>query len=341
MSESAADWSGVIGHEWAIHLLQGALERGRLGHAYLFTGPAHIGKTVLARTFAQAMNCEHPEVAPCRECRPCRLIQNGGHPDVRLIEPRLSSSGRSESIKIEQIRELQKELALSPYEGRYRVAILTRFESATIGAANALLKTLEEPPDRVKLLLTAESPDALLPTIVSRCQRLSLRPLPLEELEAALITRQQADAGQARQLAHLAEGRAGLALKWLEHPAELEKRGEQLDLLESLLHADRTARFKLADKLAYQKGGPGVRETLILWLGWWRDVMLAAGGSELKLPFTNVDRLNTIRTAATRHGLDAAAGAVRSIQTTLQQLDCNANQRLALEVLLLNLPGLH
>ena len=340
MSESATGWSGVIGHEWAIHMLQGALERGRLGHAYLFTGPAHIGKTVLARAFAQALNCENPEAAPCQECRPCRLIQNGGHPDVRLIDPQLSSSGFSESIKIAQIRELQKELALSPYEGRYRVAILTRFETATIGAANALLKTLEEPPDRVKLILTAESPDVLLPTIVSRCQLLSLRPHPLEALESALITRRQADANLAHRLAHFSEGRAGLALNWLEHPAELEKRGEQLDLLESLLHADRTARFKLAEKLAHQKGGTRAREVLLLWLGWWRDVMLAAGGDESTLPVTNIDRLSTIRTAAARHGLDAAAGAVRSIQTALQQLDRNANQRLALEVLLLNLPGL-
>jgi DNA polymerase-3 subunit delta' len=107
-----------------------------------------------------------------------------------------------------------------------------------------------------------------------------------------------------------------------------------------LLHADRTARFKLAEKLAYQKKGPGARDTLILWLGWWRDVMLAAGGGERNLPFTNIDRLSAIRAAATRHGLVAAAGAARSIQTALQQLDCNANQRLALEVLLLDLPGL-
>ena len=331
-------WPTIVGHEWAIDLLSGALANGRLAHAYLLTGPAHIGKTTLARTFAQTLNCESGAAAPCLACRPCQLIARDGHPDVRLIEPLLSASGRRETLKIEQVRNLQKELALSPYEGRYRVTILTRFQRASAGAANALLKTLEEPPKRVVLILTADLAGALLPTIVSRCQLLSLRPLPLQKVEAALLLQWGANEEQARQLAHLSGGRLGLAATLLSNPRLLEQRKEQLDKLEALLQEERTARFQQAEKMARQKGRFTIKDSLELWLGWWRDVMLTAGWGSKQVPITNVDRMDRVRAAATRYGLEGASAAVRAIQQTIWQLERNANIRLALEVLMLNMP---
>ncbi len=330
-------WSTIIGHEWAVEMLTGALANERLAHAYLLTGPAHIGKTALARTLAQVLNCELAERTPCLVCRACRLIAQDGHPDVRVLRPEPSSSGRTETFRIEQVRELQKELALSPYEGRYRVAILTRFEKASTGAANALLKTLEEPPGRVVLILTAESADALLPTIVSRCQVLALRPLSLEKVEAALLFQWNARAEQARHLAHLSGGRLGLAVRMLTEPRLLEGRQEYLDALESLLQSDRTARFAYADRLARQSGA-AVQEVLELWLSWWRDVMLAAGARADAVPTVNIDRVEQIRMAAGRYGLSTASVAVRALRQAIQQVTQNANLRLVLEVLLLNLP---
>lgn len=340
MSVSDARWPAVVGHEWAIDILVGALARCRLAHAYLLTGPAHIGKTTLARAFAQALLCG-PE--PCLECRACQLIAKDGHPDVRLIEPALSGSGRTETLRIEQIRSLQRELALSPYEGRWRVAILSRFHQASLGAANALLKTLEEPPERVMIVLTADSADLLLPTIVSRCQCLSLRPVPPERVEAALLLRWNAAEDQARQLAHLSGGRLGLAVRLLSSPRLLDQRREWLDGLEGLLHQDRTARFSYAERLSRLKKGTVVQDVLELWLGWWRDVMLIAGSaadpSAVSAVITNVDRADRIRMAAQRYGLDGAAAAVQAIRQTLWQLEHNANTRLAVEVLMLGLPS--
>ena len=335
MLDSEAGWSTIVGHEWAVELMIGALARGRLAHAYLLIGPRHIGKTVLARTFAQALNCLEGNSSPCLACRACQLIARDGHPDVRLIRPTLSRSGRTETLRIEQVRDLQKELALSPYEGCYRVAIFTSFEKASVGAANALLKTLEEPPDRVVLILTAESVDQLLPTIVSRCQVLTLRPLPLEKVEAALLLQWGAGEEQARQLAHFSGGRLGLAVRLLSNPQLLEQRREKLDDLEALLQEDRSARFKYVERM-HRRGAALVRETLELWLGWWRDVMLTAGCQQI--PVVNIDRLGGIRDAAARYDLEAASAVVRALQTALWRLDHNANIRLTVEVLMLTMP---
>jgi DNA polymerase-3 subunit delta' len=345
MVNADSGWSTVFGHEWAIELLSGAFVNGRLAHAYLLTGPANIGKTILARTFAQLLNCEEvnpangtDDLSPCQVCRPCRLIAQNGHPDVRFIEPELSGSGRTETLKIEQVRSLQGELALKPYEGRYRVAVLTRFEKASSGAANALLKTLEEPPAHVVLIVTADSADALLPTIVSRCQHLALRPLPSEKVEAALLFQWHASEQQAHELARLTNGRLGLAVDLLSKPERLQWRQGQLDRLEALLELDRTRRFLEAEKLAGSREAETLAETLELWGSWWRDVALVAATPSGSPPITNINRADRIRAAAGVYGLNAATGALRAIQQTLWRLERNANPRLALEVLMLDLP---
>jgi len=177
-------WS-VIGHEWAVALLRRSLAENRVGHAYLITGSPQVGKTTLARTFAQALNCTHPDAdeRPCDACRSCRLVSAGNHPDVPFIEP------DGASLKIDQIRALQRQVALSPVEGRWKGYILREMERATAEAANALLKTLEEPPSHAVLILTASEAEVLLPTIVSRCQTVPLRPLSQQAIAQALVSR--------------------------------------------------------------------------------------------------------------------------------------------------------
>ncbi|MGC9335498.1 MAG: DNA polymerase III subunit delta', partial [Anaerolineae bacterium] len=127
---------GVIGHDWAVALLREGLAKGRAAHAYLFSGPPQIGKTHLALALAQALNCEQPD-PPCSDCPSCRRIAARTHPDVRLI----AGEGAGDSIKIDQVRDLQRESILLPYEGRCRVFVLQRMDQATIEAANSLLKT--------------------------------------------------------------------------------------------------------------------------------------------------------------------------------------------------------
>ncbi|MBN1679726.1 MAG: DNA polymerase III subunit delta' [Anaerolineae bacterium] len=328
-NSGTASWP-VIGHEWAISHLERAIRHDRMRHAYLITGPDQIGKTTLARTFASALNCTG-DSPPCGECRACKLIAKNSHPDVTIVE-----GENSGTLKIEQVRTLQQTLALRPYEVHYRVAILRQFHNANPAAANALLKTLEEPPSRVVLILTARSSDTLLPTIVSRCQPIHLRPLPIETVREALEWHWNADQVQAKTLAQLSGGRIGWAIRAIENPGELEQRDEALDVLEKLLLGKRLDRFAIAEKLATDK--PALITLLEVWMSYWRDVTLVANGS--RAPITNYDRLAGIQDLAKLAGAERAEHALHATGNTLGSLGRNVNTRLALEVLMLDYPAL-
>ncbi len=331
-------WDAIVGHEWAVHVLQTALRQRRVGHAYLFTGPAQVGKTTLARTLAQALLCTetHPAGRPCGVCRACRLTAAGRHPDLLLIEPEISGRGKA-TLKIETIRQLQQGLQLAPYEGAYKIAILSQFDAANPNAANAFLKTLEEPPPSVILLLTALAADNVLETIRSRCRVLALRPTPASVIADALQHRGLASVEQARLLAHLAHGRFGWASSAAQDRSLLATRTFQLDQLRQALDSGRRPRFQLATQLASQPENlPPLLET---WISWWRDVLLAAHGDPAEA-FTNLDRVEEVHDLAQRWPADAIGAALRATQTALWQLDHNVNTQLVLEGLLLQFPYL-
>jgi DNA polymerase-3 subunit delta' len=339
---------GIVGHEWAVQLLAGDLAAGRLRHAYLFAGPPGIGKRTLAVKFAQAINCLSPVAGDppgaCGACRPCVLLGKQAHPDAPLVQsgqlgPGAARGGRSSAesrtIKIEQVRELERQTALAPYEAKYRTPLLLRFHEATPAAQNALLKTLEEPPAQVVLLLTADSADRLLPTIVSRCQVLNLRPLAVPQVEAALRAAGPA-ADRAQLLAHLSGGRIGWALSAAEDDRPLERRSARLQEMLGLLAAPRRDRRTYAEALA-GRGRSEVGETLELWQTWWRDVLLSA--CQAHAPTANVDHMENVRRLAEQVSAAQALVVLQAIRRTAQAIERNANVRLALEVLMFDLPA--
>ncbi len=330
-----ADW-GVVGHEWAIHHLQKSLLHGRARHAYLFAGPSSIGKTTLARAFAARLNCLHEDEAarPCGECRACQKIASGNHPDIALVEAEEVGG----TLKIEQVRELMHRLSLRPYEGRYRVGILRRFHEARPQAADALLKTLEEPPPYVVLLLTAENVNLLPKTILSRCQPLRLRPVPVSQVAAALESRWGAEPERAELLAQLSGGRMGWAVRALTDPDALTFRDVALDDLEHILAENRVGRFERAQTLANPKRKAELRETLVLWQSFWRDVILVL--SESRVSPVNRDRRALLNRLARELPLEEATAALQATRACLDDVGTNVNNRLAVEVMLLAYPGL-
>jgi DNA polymerase-3 subunit delta' len=226
-------------------------------------------------------------------------------------------------------------MTLKPYQAQYRVALFLRFQEANDNAANALLKTLEEAPSYAVLILTADNPEQLLPTIVSRCEVLKLRPLGIAQVQQALESR-AVDADQARLIAHISGGRFGYALRLIENPALLEAREERLNDLQSLIAASRVEKFAYADKLAKDK--ESMRQAVLIWLSYWRDVMLRSARAEA--PLVNVDRNIEIEDLADKLDLSRARTVVSGLEDVLEKMEKNVNSRLLAEVLLLDLPKL-
>src|SRR5215212_10163795 len=322
------NWN-LVGHEWAVDMLKKHVIHGTTRHAYLFAGPPGLGRRTLALRFAQALNCQTPVESgiPCGECRDCRQSASMQHVDLTVT----NADAEGGTMKVDQIREMRKTLTLKPYQSRFRVALFLRFQEANDSAANALLKTLEEAPSYAVLILTADNPEQLLPTIVSRCEVFRLRPLKFEEVQGALESR-GLESGKAKLIAHISGGRFGYALRLIGNEAILEKREERLNDLLSLISASRVEKFAYADKLSRDK--ESMRQAVLIWLSYWRDIMLRTAQAET--PLVNIDRNVEIEDLAGRLDLSISRRVVSGLEDVLEKMERKVNSRLLAEVLLLD-----
>ncbi|MEK7847572.1 MAG: DNA polymerase III subunit delta' [Chloroflexota bacterium] len=324
----------TVGHPQVVSLLQRSLAAGRLAHAYLLVGPPHVGKGTLALDVARALHCEG-EPSPCGACGPCQTIDRRVHPDVLwvgLLADEKTGRPRTE-ISIDQMREVTSLAALPPFQGGHRVFIIDGAEHLSPAGANALLKTLEEPPPQVVFLLLSAAEGALLPTITSRCQRLELRPLPEAEVVRFLEARGLAP-DEARLRARLSGGCPGRGLD----TEFFQRRQEALAQAEALLGEGVGQRLALAAELAAHYERERDVEFLDLWMGWWRDLLLVRAGCPGAV--ANADRAPRLEQAARALSLPQIRAALGSLRSTVEGLRRHANPRLALEVLVLGLPRL-
>ena len=353
---AATGWA-TFGHDTAVHMLDTANRSGRLSHAYLITGPDQVGRRTLAIDFACLVNCvPQPDLfgeAPVLDIGSfpqAVRIRKGQHADVRTID--LTTTARSDKpsnddedggrtrqrISIEHIHDLQRDAALKPFEGKARVFIIDGAELMTSEAANALLKTLEEPSEEVFIVLVASSADALPETIVSRCQRINLRAVPREVIEQALIEKFEADPELAARLARLSQGRPGWAITALKDPASLELHTQTALRIIGVIRGDVEERFQYARELdgRFRRDRDGVFTEMRRWLEWWRDVAIVKAG--LPDNVINADWLPALEAIAKPLTMDDIAAAAEGIVDTISALESNAIPRLALEVMMLEMP---
>lgn len=322
----------IIGQAQPVALLQAALEHGRLAHAYLFHGEDRIGKRLTAVRLAQAIACETGLSGrdSCGECRSCRQIESRTHPDFFLIEP--DAEAAAPQIKIEQVREIDQQIIYEPLVSPRKMCVIDQADRMTIGAANALLKTLEEPPGHSLFLLISSRPSALPSTIRSRCQALRFSTPSRTQVEAAVILRREVPPADARFLALLSEGRLGEALTAdvkeararqndflsLVRPSSLQSAGLLLSAAESLAKTDRAAEA-------------------LGWLARWiRDVVIVAVGGD-RDQLLHVEQLDMLESAASRANVDELLLLLNDIETMEQNAARHLNLQMALETILLRL----
>jgi len=331
----------VVGQERALSLLQRSLVAGSLSHAYLLVGPAHVGKMTLALDLAKAVNCEGAE-PPCGECTSCQRIADGKHADIQVIE--LGSNGdsaESESrvkISVEQIEQMQHSAFLPPFEGRCKVFILDGAELLSIGAANRLLKTLEEPVGGVVFILLTVNEKLLPATIISRCQRIELAPLGTADVEAALTNRWGVEPDKAKLLSRLANGCMGWAVSAARDEQMLQQRADTLDKLLDMTETGYEQRFQYVAELSgrFNQNRRTVQEILRVWLDWWHDLLLVKIGCNDAI--INIDRSNQLIGTAGSYTIAQIREFIDNILAARDQLQHNANPQLALEVLMLSIP---
>jgi len=324
----------LIGHQWAVQLLRGHIIQNSLRHAYLITGPAGIGKKNLAVRFIQTIYC--PDQAepgtPCKVCQTCKKIDRLEYPDLFPIILKEDSS----QIKIDQIRELIHQLSLTPYQASRKIGLLLNFEEANAPAQNALLKTLEEPPGDVILILTAITADSLLETITSRCEEIKLHTVPLSTTSEGLEQLYGISKEQAKFLAHISGGKPEIALGYHQDPAALELRETLLNDHLHILQSNSVERFKYAAR--YEKDSLMVHFVLNTWISLWHDILHKTGKSRALLQ--NIDRISEIDQIAKTIDLKTTRNTLGHFHRAQNLLLENANLKLTFEDLLLQLPRL-
>jgi DNA polymerase-3 subunit delta' len=330
------------GQNEIIALFENELKTGSLSHAYLLIGPKHIGKTTISYDLALAVNCVE-DAGPCLKCDSCQRILKGLHTDVFYLGIDNSFNNREQKTKteigIDDIKKLQQYAGLPPYEGKYKIFIIDGADQISIEAANCLLKTLEEPPGRVILMLQATDETRILPTIVSRCQKINLKQPPIKIIEDILIEDYSAEAEQAKIIARLSEGCLGWAINCLEDDSELQTRQQLLTELDSLISFNISERFNYIALL--ENGRKSIdrkkAESLLNhWLTWWRDLLLIK--NNYKDNVVNIDYLPALDKWS--HILDTTdiLKFIENLQKALLLISKNANIRLLLEVLMFDMP---
>lgn len=319
------NFATIIGHQQQIKILKSAILQQRLAHAYLFDGPTGIGKKLVAQALACSFLCETG--CGCGSCPSCTQLAAGSHPDFHLLQP------DGDTIKIDQIRILQPQLALHSFAGRGKVCLIDSAELMTREAANALLKTLEEPTAETLIILISSRPESLLETIRSRCQRLRFTRLPRQTLARQLEHDLTISAAEALVLAAIADGSFEKALGQ-HQDLYLKKRAGLIQSLSALSSTSSIQTFELAQTLKAEKDL--IAEILNIFDIYLRDLLLYQHGQPVD-QLINQDLLPLIQQQSCQLSTPQLISKLGAVAQARNYLSRNVNLHLTLDHLLMQI----
>tara|TARA_B100000315_G_scaffold122793_1_gene112717 strand:- start:2833 stop:3822 length:990 start_codon:yes stop_codon:yes gene_type:complete len=320
-------FSEIIGQERPVSILQSSLKKGDVSHAYLFYGPEGIGKRLTALNFAKAMNCLSLDDDSCGECIHCKKFDNKNFPDFSVVEP---ADG---SIKIEVMRELQRKISYRPYEGKFKVIFIDGAEEMTLGAANSFLKTLEEPPGATVFILTCHNFNLLLPTIISRCQKIQFNLIPVETIKDILIKENQITPEDAHLMASYSQGRLGKALDMVIRDI-IKMRNEILDLMQGISFDEMDLIFK--KNKAWSSDKENLEIMLASILNIVRDMAVLKGTNSEKL-IANLDVKDKLISLIRVSNINQLISLFYSVEETIRRYKRNINAQLLLDTLMIKM----
>lgn len=317
----------IIGHHTVVELLKRALANQRVSHAYLFVGPKGVGKETTALQFARALNCLERADDACGECRSCRKYLSGNHPDFKMIRP------VENSISIDQIRELQKDIVYKPYESGWKIYLIDDADLMTLEAANSLLKTLEEPPQYAVIIIVSARKEGILPTILSRCQVIQFHKLSREEVKSFLLSRPEilTDEMDADEAVLLADGSIGQGLRLLHDGRLRDQRNKVLEFLLRLPEKSNMEIYELIQSLEMDKDLQRWDELLMVVKTFYRDLLMIQSslGKEQIINQRHYQAMQSVR-----YTVEELEKVIKLIERTNNVIKSNVDRELAFEVML-------
>ncbi len=323
----------VYGHEKQIRVLQTAMSRGRIPHAYLFYGAEGVGKRTVAEVFAKALNCAsgRESLDACDTCPSCLKIDHENHPDVITIE------AQGQSIKIQEVRELQEQMKFSPFEGGKRIFIIVDADKMNIASANAILKTLEEPSASNILVLLTARPHQLPATVLSRCQHLRFNPLSRETVASFLEKELSLDHKSAQLIALSSGGSVGRAHA-MNDESYLTTRATVLDIIARIKTKDPLKLLSALNDFGQEKND--IIERLGILMTGYRDALVYKETGDRE-SLINQDYIDIIKSVAESESGRDIVGCIRAVDRAFHALNQNANKQLTLEVMMFRLGRYH
>lgn len=325
-----AGFSEILGHEQIIEHLQNAIKLQKVSHAYILDGEEGAGKKLLARAFAQTLQCERGGVDPCGECHSCKQAQSGNQPDIIEV-----THEKPASIGVEDIRgQLCGDIQIKPYSSPYKIYIVDEAEKMTVQAQNALLKTIEEPPAYGVIMLLTTNADAFLPTILSRCVTLKLRPVKNEIIKPYLMEKYHIPDYQAEVCTAFARGNVGKAERLAQSEQFAELKSHLIHLLRHLRDMEIYELTEAVRSVSEYK--TEINDYLDLMALWFRDVLLFKATRQIDgLVFA--EEINDISAQAQKSSYEGLERILKALEKAKVRLKANVNFELTMELLMLTI----